>query len=158
MSRSTREALEKVRLENLEARRAPNPVGTRSARKGKRSTAKPRLVSRPVCVALTLPEPPSANRWWRRSGSRMHLSKQAKDYKAAIGQLAGAYNCHEGPVRLVVVWHRGRKSGDLDKRLGVMLDALQGVLYVNDSQIVEIHATRRDDPRNARVEVTVTAA
>jgi hypothetical protein len=47
----------------------------------------------------------------------------------------------------------------LDKRLGVLLDSLQGVAYENDSQIVELHATRSDaDPKHPRVVVTLRPA
>lgn len=52
-------------------------------------------------------------------------------------------------------WYRARRSGDLDNRMKVLWDALQGVAYDNDSQIVEIHARRYDDKRNPGVYVTV---
>jgi Holliday junction resolvase RusA-like endonuclease len=35
------------------------------------------------------------------------------------------------------------------------LDNLQGIAYVNDRQIVEIHARRFDDKANPRVEVII---
>lgn len=111
---------------------------------------------------LTLHEPPSANRWWRNVNGRMVTSKMARLYKqaAALSALCqGVQDPLVGPVALTVTWYRGRKSGDLDKRLGVLLDALQGVCYANDSQIVEIRAHRSDaDPKNPRVVVTVTEA
>jgi Holliday junction resolvase RusA-like endonuclease len=102
-----------------------------------------------------LPEPPSANRWWRRAGSRVHLSKDAKDYKLMVAaQIRGATPFPQCLVSINVVWHRGMKAGDLDKRLGVLLDALQrttinGIpcpgLYTNDSQIVQLWARRCDE-------------
>jgi crossover junction endodeoxyribonuclease RusA len=99
-------------------------------------------------VSCYLDEPPSANRWWRNVRGRMVLSREAREYKAMVallGQVSRATPFPKGtPVRFEMHWHRGRKSGDLDKRLGVLLDALQGVAYENDSQIVEI-AARRDD-------------
>lgn len=113
-------------------------------------------------MRLTLHEPPSANRWWRNVNGRMVTSRQARLYKAAAGLSAICQGIREpitGPVSLTVTWYRGRASGDLDKRLGVLLDALQGVCYENDSQIVELHAHRSDaDKRNPRVEVTVEPA
>lgn len=106
---------------------------------------------------LTLPQPPSANRWWRNVNGRMVTSKEAREYKALIAVLGDSKKLPAGPVRLTIDWYRERKSGDLDKRLGVCLDALQGVLYDNDSQITELIARRHDDPTNPRIVVTAEA-
>lgn len=110
-------------------------------------------------IRCYLAEPPSANRWWRNVGGRMVLSAAAREYKAMVGRVALvarvraiAKPCTVG-VRLI--WWRGRKSGDLDKRLGVLLDALQGVAYENDSQIVRIEADRRDAPNAHSVVVHI---
>ena len=111
---------------------------------------------------LTLPEPPSANRWWRNFRGRMVTSPEARAYKHAAALLAlkqGFTEPLEGPVSLTVRWFRARKSGDLDKRVGILLDALQGVCYTSDAQIVELHAHRSDaTPKDPRVEVTIRAA
>jgi crossover junction endodeoxyribonuclease RusA len=115
-------------------------------------------------VTLDLPEPPSANRWWRNVRGRMVTSAEARQYKADVLRLAveqtrrplsRARIAAPTPVRVTLVWFRGRKAGDLDKRIGVLMDALQGVCFENDSQVVELHATRIDRPRDAGVRVTV---
>lgn len=108
-------------------------------------------------LTFTLPEPPSANRWWRKFRNRMVLSPEARAYKSLV---CAAHKRTElrGDVAVSVTWYRGRKSGDLDKRLGVVLDALQGVAYATDAQITHLTARRIDDPRNARVVVTVQSA
>lgn len=105
-------------------------------------------------LTFTLPEPPSANRWWRKFRNRMVLSDEARDYKSDV---RAAHKRAEirGAIAVNVTWYRGRKSGDLDKRLGVVLDALQGVAYATDAQITSLTARRIDDPRHARVVVTV---
>ena len=59
-------------------------------------------------------------------------------------------------VCVVVHWYREALRGDLDKRFSIMLDALQGIAYENDSQIGEIHAYRDLDRENPRMEVIVT--
>lgn len=105
----------------------------------------------------------------------MHLSHEARDYKADVALRAGVKGAPifpDQPLTIVVVWRRARKSGDLDKRLGVLLDALQSWtdkkglrhpgVYENDSQIVQIWARRCDEhpelaPGTVRVEVGVTA-
>lgn len=84
----------------------------------------------------------------------MVLSPAARTYKANLAQLRGAF-MHRGPVRVTLDWYRGRKSGDLDKRIGITLDAMQGVFFENDSQVVELIARRHDDPKHPRIEVCV---
>lgn len=113
---------------------------------------------------FTLPEPPSANRWWRTAvipakGKKpatvnTYLSKEAREYKARIARV-GLDLQMAGPVRVQIDWYRGREAGDLDKRLGVAIDAIQGVFYANDSQIVDIRARRFSAPRAPRLVVTV---
>jgi Holliday junction resolvase RusA-like endonuclease len=110
---------------------------------------------------VRLPVPPSANRWWRNVNGRMVTSAAARDYKQAIPALAGKQPkiLAPTPVMVSVIWYRAMKSGDLDKRLGVVLDALQGVSYESDSQIVELHAYRlEDENREGWIEVDVRAA
>ena len=109
---------------------------------------------------LVLPMAPSANRYWRNFRGITVISEEAKAYKAgaaesAKSQGAVVFDC---PVSVSVWVYRGRKAGDLDNRLKVVLDALQGICYADDNQIVELHAYRHDDKGNARIEVEVEAA
>jgi len=60
-------------------------------------------------------------------------------------------------VTLTVDWYRKRRAGDLDKRLGILLDSLQGIAYETDAQITEIHARRFDDPQRPRIELSLVA-
>lgn len=113
-------------------------------------------------ITLTLPEPPSSNRWHRmiviKGQASIITSKEARDYTADAAKRARAQGCTplSGPISVTVVWYRGRKAGDLDKRTNVFLDALQGICYENDSQIVELHAYRLDtDPAHPRIEVRI---
>lgn len=128
-------------------------------------------MSVPEVVHLELPEPPSANRWWRKFRNRMVLSADARAYKHAVWMLTGRYRTSEPdaflhplfqqePIRISVTWLRSRRSGDLDKRLGVLLDALEETVYTNDRQIVELHAFRVDagaDGGKVHVDVSVAA-
>lgn len=114
---------------------------------------------------FTLPEPPSANRWWRTTvipagkgkpaRVNTYLSPEARAYKANVARVGSKFLL-DGPISVSVDWYRSRAAGDLDKRLGVMLDAMQGVFYSNDSQIVALHARRFDTEKgNPRLVVTV---
>lgn len=108
-------------------------------------------------IKLTLPYPPSANRYWRNFNGRMVTSDEARAYKSEV-----MYTCLqqdiemlEGDISLTVKVYRPRKSGDLDNRLKVSLDSLNGIAYRDDSQIVELHAYRYDDKTDPRVEIEI---
>ena len=104
-----------------------------------------------------LPVPPSANLYWRICYGRIVRTDEADDYRDLVWALLGRYSVLKVPVKVTVRWYRARKSGDLDNRLKVLFDALQGAAYVNDRLITEIHAYRFEDKENPRMEVEVEA-
>jgi crossover junction endodeoxyribonuclease RusA len=116
-----------------------------------------------VKVDLTLPEPPSANRYWRLARGRAYLSAEAKAYKQevliraiAAGVPYGRVPFEAGtPVRVTLRWYRSRRAGDLDNRAKVALDALNNVLWLDDKQVVELHLYRYDRPGDGALYVTV---
>lgn len=111
-------------------------------------------------MLLTLPVPPSANRYWRHVGTRIIISAAAKKYREEIAYRASIARCKPlaGPVAVSVTVYRKIKSGDLDNYLKVLLDSLRGVCYADDGQIVEIHAVRRDDKEKPRVVIAISRA
>lgn len=112
-------------------------------------------------MKLVLPYPPSANRYWRNVKGRMVKSKAARDYRdrvRAIAVAAGAIEPTADEVAVTLHLYRPQASGDLDNFQKVCLDALQGHLYRNDSQVVEIHAYRHEGRGAGRVEVLVEPA
>ncbi len=111
-------------------------------------------------MTITLPYPPSANRHWRSCRGKVFVSAEAKAYKALAAQMARQQGMKltERPVSFLVRVYRPQKSGDLTNRIKVLEDALEGVAYVNDKQIIESHAYRYGDKHNPRVEVTVMEA
>lgn len=108
-------------------------------------------------IKLTLPLPPSANRYWRRAGNRIYVSQEAQDYKAHVGWLCNQQGIEplSGDVWVALKVYRKQKRGDLDNTLKVTLDSLNGYAYTDDSQIVHIGAHRYDDKVNPRIEVTI---
>lgn len=112
-------------------------------------------------MKITLPLPPSANNYWRVFRGVTVVSPEARTYKAnvkfrAMQQAADGRVCPlAGEVVANVVVYRKRRVGDLDNFLKVLLDSLKGVAFEDDSQVVEIHARREDDPSNPRVVVQV---
>ena len=104
---------------------------------------------------FTLPVPPSANKYWGVSGSRMYVTAEAKAYKQEIKYLLAQSVPMKGLVAVNFSVYRPRMKGDLDNYNKIMFDALQGLVYENDNQIVEIHSFREDDKDNPRVELYI---
>lgn len=110
-------------------------------------------------IKLTLPFPPSANRYWRHGRGRTFLSQAAKDYRKAITAIGVAQKIKplDGPVCLTAHVYRPAKRGDLMNREKILSDSLEGIAYHNDKQIVECHFHQADDKHNPRVEVEVVS-
>lgn len=108
-------------------------------------------------MKVVLPYPPSANRYWRTFRGRAVLSAEAKAYKKQVAAIlaAAGHQPLTGPVAYTAHVYRPLKSGDLDNRLKVLSDALTGFAWLDDKQVVELHAYRHDDKHNPRVEVEV---
>ena len=101
-------------------------------------------------MILRLPEPPSANTYWRhvviRGKATVLLSTEARAYRATVATLCTIEGVRPfaGEVIVHLTWSRKRRAGDLDNRIKQVLDALRGFAYTDDAQVVEIHATRQD--------------
>lgn len=106
---------------------------------------------------ITLPYPPSANKYWRNVNGRMVKSKEARTYQAEAGWTAKAAGVRPtaGPLALTLRFYRPRRAGDLDNRLKVAIDSLNGVAYEDDAQVRELHAYLYDDKDNPRVEIHI---
>jgi crossover junction endodeoxyribonuclease RusA len=123
-------------------------------------------MTEPRTINLTLPYPPSSNRYWRSRVVRLkttgkyaaitYLSEEAKDFKAKVAErYQGMQKPLLGDVAVTVKVFRKIKAGDYHNRLKVLFDALEGIAYINDSQIVEEHSFRFDSPTNPRVEIEI---
>lgn len=108
-------------------------------------------------LKITLPFPPSGNRYFRNVNGRMVRSREANDYKAQVGTLCNLEGLQPlaGNVCVTVDVYRPIKRGDLDNYTKILLDSLNGWAYRDDAQIVELHASRHEDAANPRVEVSV---
>jgi Holliday junction resolvase RusA-like endonuclease len=62
-----------------------------------------------------------------------------------------------GPLGVKLYVYRPRRRGDLDNTLKVILDALNGIAWVDDGQIEMLHVERFDDKTNPRVELECEA-
>lgn len=111
-------------------------------------------------LELTLPYPPSANRYWRHFQGHTVVSAEAKQYRDEVAWrlLARGVSPLAGPIRVTLHVYRPRKARDLDNCLKVTLDAMQGGAYLSDAQIVELHALRFEDKHDPRIEVKIEEA
>jgi crossover junction endodeoxyribonuclease RusA len=99
-------------------------------------------------TTITLPYPPSANRYLRHTARGTYRTAEADRYCAAVQQIAAESVAGKlkGRVELLAKLHpkaamAGKASKtrmDLDNCIKVACDALQGVLYDNDRQIERI--------------------
>lgn len=91
----------------------------------------------------------------------MFVSKEAKDFKAVVKNLAadaGLNNPLTGAVAVDMTVYRPQRRGDLDNSIKVTLDSLKGIAFEDDNQVVAIHAFREDDKENPRVSILVYSA
>ena len=109
---------------------------------------------------IELPYPPSSNRYWRHVGNKTLKSEEARNYQTTAGWLwkATGVDMLDGDVCVSLRIFRPQRRGDLDNRIKVLLDALNGIAYEDDGQVVELHAYLGDDKKNPRVELEVVAA
>ena len=115
---------------------------------------------------IILPYPISTNRYWRTFRGMTVVSEEAKAYKKQVAQIAQLSGCikHNGNVSIdITLYPKRNKDGsanakvmDLDNCLKVVLDALQGVAYDNDKQVVALTAKYANEPKeNGGVKVCI---
>jgi crossover junction endodeoxyribonuclease RusA len=102
-----------------------------------------------------LPVPPSVNHYLRRTRYGVTLTEKAREFKDIV-RLTVHGKMMTGNIRMDVRYFRPRRAGDIDGPLKLVQDSLQGILYENDKQIVELHVYRFDDKDNPRIEVIVS--
>ncbi|WP_231927866.1 RusA family crossover junction endodeoxyribonuclease [Caballeronia cordobensis] len=132
-------------------------------------------------LTLTLPYPPSANRYWNSFVIQGHVqvvvSAEAKAYRREVHWLLKLAKIREpifGRVALTVKLYpkmpqdarqRMRKYGDewedsvrccdLDNCLKILLDSLKGRVFIDDLFVWRLHAERGEPRAEACVEVTI---
>lgn len=106
---------------------------------------------------ITLPCPPSTNNLYMTLRRRRVMTPEARAFKqtaADAARRAGVLKTAR-PVVVDIDVFRPRKAGDIDNYAKICLDAMKGIAWVDDEQVVELHVRRFDDPGNPRAEMHI---
>jgi crossover junction endodeoxyribonuclease RusA len=109
-------------------------------------------------MTLTLPYPPSNNRYYRHNRGRIHISTEGLGYRLAVLERRPRAGWPmTGRLRMLIEVTPSRKvSQDLDNIPKCICDALQYArIYDNDNQIDDLQIVRRKNVAG-RANVVVT--
>lgn len=106
------------------------------------------MVEKSKMVNLTLPWPPSVNRYWRRRGNRYFVSTEGQKFRHNVEVICSDFSHKfDEKDRLsieIAAYPPDKRRRDLDNVLKALLDSLQHVgIYHDDNQIDEIHIIRQ---------------
>ena len=83
----------------------------------------------------------------RRQGYGMYLSDEAKSYKEILA--AGAYNAMAGnrdffkkPKVFLVFTYGDARKRDADSAIKLSLDSMNGIVYLDDSDVIHVSADK----------------
>ncbi len=110
-------------------------------------------------MMLTLPYPPSANRYWRHVGHRTLISREGRAFRRNVCALLGGSGRPpiSGRIALAMdAFPPDRRRRDLDNLQKPTLDALQHAgVYLDDSQIDLLLTQRKDVVPGGRLRIDV---
>ena len=99
-------------------------------------------------IQLSLPLPPSVNHYWGQAGNHRFIGKKGKEFRAQVMDAVNEAGIQPLEGRLAVhiaLFPPDKRKRDIDNVLKSLLDACEHAgCYENDSQIDELHITRRD--------------
>ena len=134
-------------------------------------------------IEVTLPYPPSANRYWRhrampKGGISTYVSADGKQFCDSVEKTLkaqGVIKPLQGRVRVEFTlyparpqdwqarmrklgdaWHDNVRCIDLDNAQKALMDALKGVAFEDDVWVREIRAKRAEPDGEARLVVRIT--
>lgn len=106
-------------------------------------------------MTIILPIPPLLNRLYKVSGGRFYKSSAAAVYKKECHYIIHSVQKHptDAELELNIKWYRKALRGDIDGILKCFLDALEGLIWEKDSQIMKITIEKLHDKKNPRIEL-----
>jgi crossover junction endodeoxyribonuclease RusA len=118
-------------------------------------------------MRLTLPWPPSVNKYYRhinkgQLAGRNLISEEGRAFRSAVDAVvrqARARKAMAFPLEVrVAAYPPDRRKRDLDNLLKATLDALQSSgVYLNDNQIESLSIYRAEPVAGGQLEVQITA-
>ena len=111
-------------------------------------------------LVLSLPFPPSMNTYWRTFRGMTVLSKQGREFKAAVADYVVEYRVPKlGDSKLrvsMVLFPRDKRKIDIDNRIKAVLDALQDAGVFNDDfQVDELSIVRGKTIKGGAIRVLI---
>lgn len=109
-------------------------------------------------MTITLPYPPSANRYWRTVSGRILISREGRSYRENVCRLVGPREPLCGRLGVEIRSHQpDARKRDLDNLGQAILDALEAAgVYGDDGQIDDLRFLRVCvDRKSPHVEVEV---
>jgi Holliday junction resolvase RusA-like endonuclease len=107
-------------------------------------------------LLLTFDPPPSVNAIYRRTRYSVVLTNEAKawkEYAQIIAPRQGAYEPLAGGLSVTYRFYGMRH--DFDNPLKLLNDAMNGIAWIDDAQILEAHIYVNRKTKPARVELEV---
>ena len=94
-------------------------------------------------ITLTMPWPPSVNKYWRTFQGRMIISAEGRSYRKAVADqvfIQGGAKNYTGKLRVVIEAFRpDKRRRDLDNLLKAVLDGCTHAgVWEDDSNIVDL--------------------
>lgn len=111
-------------------------------------------------ATITLPWPPSVNRYWLRHQGRVLISREGLTFRDRVGKEVVVQQVPRfGTARLAMVVDvhpPDRRARDLDNLTKSVLDALEAAgVYQDDAQIDDLRICRKSPEKPGRVQVYI---
>ena len=141
----------------------PTSIAARPASSPVPASAK---TTTPSMVEFTITgRPVSVNHLYFTTPQRFRaMTKEGKNFKTMVGWLAkqamtknGFSKREKSEIFVTINFYFETKRGDIDNCCKAILDAMTGIIYKDDSQIVQLHLYKHKDKDNPCAVVLITA-
>lgn len=110
---------------------------------------------------ISLPWPPSNNRYYRHNRGRTHISTEGKQYRDLVADVIKQEMLDIGitsPLKVRIECHMpDRRSRDLDNLQKAAFDALtKAGFWMDDVQVVDYRVVKMPIVKGGRLELTIT--